>query len=65
MPLAAEGRDLVDVDELLEAYRGGLIASATAQQALQTAVAAVAGLAAHGHDLQAWLSAAGMRLGWR
>lgn len=59
------GTDLLDVDELLEAYRGGLIDSATAQQALVTAVAAVDGLASHGHDLNAWLSAAGMRLRWR
>ncbi|MEI7914158.1 MAG: DUF402 domain-containing protein [Mycobacteriaceae bacterium] len=59
------GTDLVDIDELLEAHRGGLIDSATAQQALVTAVAAVDGLASHGHDLNAWLSAAGMRLRWR
>ena len=59
------GTELVDVDELLEAYRGGLIDSATAQQALQSAVAAIAGLAAHGHDLHAWLSTAGMRPTWR
>ena len=59
------GTDLLDVDELLEAYRGGLVDSATAHQALVTAVAAVDGLAAHGHDLQAWLATLGMRLTWR
>ena len=59
------GTDLLDVDELLEAYHGGLIDSAAAHQALVTAVGAVDGLAAHGHDLQAWLSTLGMRLTWR
>lgn len=59
------GTDLVDVDELLEAHDGGLIDSGTAEQALLSAVAAVDGLAAHGHDLDAWLSAAGMRVRWR
>ena len=59
------GTDLVDVDELLEAHRGGLIDLVTAQQALLTAAAAIDGLASHGHDLDGWLSAAGMRLRWR
>jgi len=36
-----------------------------AEAALRTAVGAVAGLAAHGHDLNAWLGDAGMDLSWR
>lgn len=59
------GTELVDVDELLEAQRLGLLSSDTAEQALRTAFAAVAGLAAYGHDLNAWLAGTGMELSWR
>lgn len=61
------GRDveLVDLDELLVAHRHGLMDSDTAHQALRSAIAAVDGLASHGHDLNAWLAAAGMELSWR
>ena len=41
------GTELVDVDELLEAHRLGRMSSETAEQALGTAFAAVAGTAAH------------------
>lgn len=57
--------ELVDLDELLEAHRHGLLNSAAAEQSLQSAVAAVDGLAAHGHDLNAWLTASGMELSWQ
>ncbi len=59
------GTELVDVDELLEAHRLGRMSSETAEQALGTAFAAVAGLAAHGHDLNAWLASTGVELSWR
>lgn len=61
------GRDteLLDVDELLEAHRHGLLSTDTARAALQTAVTAAAGLAAHGHDLTAWLADIGVELRWR
>lgn len=61
------GRDtaLVDLDELLEAHRMGLLSAETTESALRSAVAAVAGLAAHGHDLNAWLADTGMELNWR
>lgn len=61
------GRDteLVDLDELLEAHRHGLLSSDTAQQALESAITAVEGLAAHRHDLNAWLVTLGMNLSWR
>lgn len=59
------GTELVDVDELLEAHRHGLLSTDTAQSALRTAVAAIAGLAAHGHDLNAWLASIGVELSWR
>ena len=57
--------DLVDVDELLEAHRHGLVDSETAEAALHSAVAVVGELAAHGHNLNAWLTTAGMELSWR
>lgn len=61
------GRDteLVDVDELLEAHRCGLLSTETAEAALRTAVATTAGLAAHGNDLHAWLASTGVELSWR
>ena len=59
------GTELVDLDELLEAHRHGLLSSDTAQQALQSAITAVDGLAAHGHDLNAWLAGAGIELSWQ
>lgn len=59
------GTELVDIDELLDAHRMGLVDSETTEQALRSAVAAVDGLAAHGHDLHAWLSSSGMELSWR
>ena len=57
--------DLLDIDELLAAHRQGLVSTEEAESALATAVSTVAALAAHGHDLGAWLSEAGMELRWR
>ena len=59
------GTELVDLDELFEAHRHGLLTAETAEQAVQSAVTAVAGLAAHDHDLNAWLRSTGMELNWR
>ena len=59
------GTELKDVDELLTAVRHGLLPQRVAQRAILRAVAAVDGLAGHGHDLQRWLSANGMDLTWR
>lgn len=59
------GTELVDLDELLDAHHHGLLSTAATRQAVQTAVAAVDGLAAHGHDLNAWLASTGMELSWR
>ena len=61
------GRDteLVDVDELLEAQHRGLLSTRTAESALRTAFAAVDGLAAHGHDLNAGLASTGVEMEWR
>lgn len=59
------GTDLLDVDELLEAHRHGLLSTDAAESALRTAAATLAGLARHDHDLGAWLAGAGMELRWR
>lgn len=59
------GTDLLDVDELLEAHRIGLIAVDTATDAIRSAADALQGLARHGHDLHAWLASNGMELSWR
>lgn len=59
------GTRLTDVDELLEAHQMGLLDGPTTESALQTAFTAVSGLAAHGHDLNAWLASIGMDLTWR
>lgn len=57
--------EVTDVDELLEAHDAGLLDGRTAETALRTAFAAVSGLAAHGHDLTAWLASTGVQLTWR
>ncbi|WP_072688617.1 DUF402 domain-containing protein [Rhodococcus marinonascens] len=61
------GRDteLLDVDELLEAHRVSLLDAATAEQAVLAATTAIAGIAAHGHDLGRWLASLGMPIDWR
>lgn len=59
------GTEVVDVDELLDAQRVGLLSTDAAEQALRTAFAAVAGLAANGHDMNAWLADTGVELSWR
>jgi predicted RNA-binding protein associated with RNAse of E/G family len=62
---AGRGTELVDVDELLSAHHHGLLSSEAAEAALGTAVRAIDGLAAHGHDLNAWLASTGVHLHWR
>ncbi|OBK51838.1 hypothetical protein A5657_17715 [Mycobacterium kubicae] len=61
------GRDvaLVDVDELFDAVRHGLLSVDVAERAVRRATAAVAGLAGNGYDLNRWLAGDGMQLTWR
>ena len=59
------GVELSDVDELLTAVRHGLLTPEDGEQAVQTAVAAIDGLSRHDYDLDLWLAASGMTLGWR
>lgn len=61
----AVGTELIDVDELLEAHRYGLVSDESAESAIQRSVAAIGGLARHNHDLTAWLASNGMDLVWR
>ena len=60
------GRDvgLDDVDELLSAVRHGLLAPDVGERAVQSAVAAIDGLARHDYNLDRWLGAAGVTLSW-
>lgn len=60
-----ERTDVVDIDEFLAAHLGGLLSDDTAQRALSHTLTAVAGLAAHGHDLGEWLAGSGMPIWWR
>ena len=57
--------DLVDVDELLDAVRHGLLTPETGELAVRRATAAIDGLARNRYDVNAWLSGEGMPLTWR
>jgi predicted RNA-binding protein associated with RNAse of E/G family len=57
--------ELVDIDELFEAHKAGLVTGDTAEAAVTVAVSTITGLAEHGHDLHAWLSSNGIDLSWR
>lgn len=59
------GVELCDVDELLTAVRHNLLTPEVGEQAVQTAAAAIDGLARHGYDLHRWLAGNGMALAWR
>ncbi|WP_158891218.1 DUF402 domain-containing protein [Amycolatopsis anabasis] len=57
--------EVLDTDELLAAAEAGLLSAKRAQHALETAYAAIDGLAAHGYDLGRWLSTLDIELTWR
>jgi predicted RNA-binding protein associated with RNAse of E/G family len=59
------GQQVLDTDELLAAIEAGYLDAHTARQAIETSHAVVDQLAAHGHDLTAWLAELGIRLTWR
>lgn len=56
---------LLDVDELLDAVRHGLLTPEVAERAVRRAVDAVDGLARNGYDLARWLAGKDIRLTWR
>lgn len=59
------GLEVLDTDELLGALAEGFIDTRTAQQAIETSNAVVDGIAAHGHDVTAWLADLGIPVTWR
>lgn len=59
------GTELTDVDELVSAVRHRLLPAQQGERAILRAVAAVDGLARHGHDLHRWLSTNDIDLTWR
>lgn len=59
------GAQLVDVDELLDAVRLGLLTPEVGEQAVLRAVDTVDGLARNGYDLSQWLAGKNMELSWR
>ncbi len=58
------GAAVLDVDEFVAAVGGGLLDARRAEHALRCSHGAVDGLAAHGHDLDAWLAGLGVVLTW-
>jgi len=58
------GAAVLDVDEFVVAVGTGLLDVPQAEHALHASHAAVDGLAAHGHDLDAWLAGLGIELTW-
>jgi len=58
------GAAVIDVDEFVAAVGTGLLHAGQAEHALHCSHAAVDGLAAHGHDLDAWLAGFGIALTW-
>lgn len=56
---------VIDVDEFVAAVAAGIVSTAVAEAAMHTTFAAVAGLAAHDDDLDAWLADLGVTLTWR
>ncbi len=59
------GAELIDVDEFVAAVALGLLDPAAAESAMLRAYRAIDGLAAHGHDLNAWLAGMGIVLSWK
>ena len=59
------GVTVIDVDELFDAVRDGVLDPASATEAVRVAVATVDGLARHGYDLGRWLAGYEMVLTWR
>jgi uncharacterized protein len=55
---------VIDVDEFVAAVGGGLLGARQAEHALHSSHTAVDGLAAHGHDLDAWLAGLDIHLTW-
>ena len=59
-----EHTEVLDLDELAEAVAAGLLDPVRAERALTTSHRTLAGLAAHGHDLDVWLATHDVALSW-
>ncbi len=59
------GAQVIDVDEFVAAVACGVLDPAAAEAAMHRTHRAVEGIAAHGHDLDAWLGTMGIALTWR
>jgi hypothetical protein len=61
------GRDseVIDVDEYLEAIATGVLDPVAGERALAASYRALGGLAAHRHDVNAWLGGLGKPVTWR
>lgn len=59
-----QGLEVLDTDETLAALRTGLLDDAATQRAFERAFAAIDGIAAARHDVDAWLAAQDVRLTW-
>ena len=57
--------EVIDVDEFVGAVATGVLDPASAERAMHRTHRAVDALAAHGHDLDAWLAGVGIHLTWR
>lgn len=62
---SGRGAEVIDVDEFVGAVACGVLAPAAAEAAMRRTHRVVDGLAAHGHDLDAWLGSLGVTLTWR
>jgi predicted RNA-binding protein associated with RNAse of E/G family len=58
------GQQLLDTDEVLAALAAGLIDRQAAQRAIERAFQAADGIAAAGHDVDAWLTGQGIPADW-
>ncbi|EOM78515.1 DUF402 domain-containing protein [Rhodococcus rhodnii] len=56
--------EVLDVDELFDATGSGLLDAESATYAVETAMRATDGIAAHGHDFDAWTRSLGMPIDW-
>lgn len=65
--LVRTGRDqrVLDADELVGALAAGLLDPAAAERAIERTTAAVDGIAAAGHDVDAWLATRNITINWR
>ncbi len=61
------GRDLelLDVDELLAAHAAGYLSLSDSRRAVETATAAIDGIASHGYVFEHWMESQGISLSWK